>query len=54
MSVFGDLGSFVIANMGIQRSHQHEGVFQVVIDLISIELNAVNAKLNKPMAVIMN
>ena len=43
VSVLGDLGSLVVANVTVKRGHLHQVDVQVVLDLGVVGLNAVGA-----------
>jgi hypothetical protein len=47
---FGDLGGLVVADFGGQGGDEHEGVVDVVIDLLAIGFDADDAVLDKAVA----
>ena len=47
---FGDLSGLVIADFRNEGSYEHEGILDVVIDLLAVGLDAVNAVLNETVA----
>src|SRR5271168_1681939 len=43
MGGFGDLGGGVVADFGGERGDQHQGVVYVVIDLVAVDFDALDA-----------
>ena len=43
VGLFGDLGGFVVADVGVQRGDQHEGVFEVSLNVHLVWFDAHNA-----------
>lgn len=50
MGGFGDLGGLVVADFGGQGGDKHQGVVDVVIDLLAIGLDAIHAVFDEAVA----
>ena len=46
----GDFGGVVVADFGSEGGDQHEGVFDVVVDDVAIDFDAVDAVINEGVA----
>src|SRR6185436_15444062 len=47
VSVLCNLGSFVVTDVRIQRGHEHQGVFQMLVDLSAVELDSIDTKFDE-------
>ena len=50
MSVLCNLGGFVVTDVRVQGCNEHQGVFEMLVDLLPVELESRNTKLDKTVA----